>query len=31
MLVTDAVATALNKLGALRHAQTPRSADIPEL
>jgi hypothetical protein len=30
MLVTDAVATTLTKLGAPRHAETPRSADIPE-
>src|SRR5918999_1625754 len=30
MLVTDAVATALTKLGASRHAETPRSGDIPE-
>jgi hypothetical protein len=30
MLVTDAVATALTKLGAPRHAETPRSGDIPE-
>jgi hypothetical protein len=31
MLVTDAVATILTKLGAPRHAETPRSRDIPEL
>jgi hypothetical protein len=31
MLVTDAVATTLTKLGAPRHAETPRSGDIPEL
>ena len=30
MLVTDAVATTLTKLGAPRHAETPRSGDIPE-
>jgi hypothetical protein len=30
MLVTDAVATTLTKLGAARHAETPRSGDIPE-
>ena len=30
MLVTDAVATTLTKLGRPRHAETPRSADIPE-
>ena len=30
MLVTDAVATTLTKLGAPRHAETPRSGEIPE-
>jgi hypothetical protein len=30
MLVTDAVAITLTKLGAPRHAETPRSGDIPE-
>jgi hypothetical protein len=30
MLVTDAVATTLTELGAPRHAETPRSGDIPE-
>ena len=30
MLVTDAVATTLTKLGRPRHAETPRSGDIPE-
>jgi aromatic-L-amino-acid/L-tryptophan decarboxylase len=30
MLVTDAVATTLAKLGAPRHAETTRSGDIPE-
>ena len=30
MLVTDAVATTLTKLGAPRHAETTRSGDIPE-
>ena len=29
MLVTDAVATALTKLGVPRHAETTRSGDIP--
>jgi hypothetical protein len=30
MLVTDAVATTLTKLGEPRHAETPRSGDIRE-
>jgi hypothetical protein len=30
MLVTDAVATTLTKLGAPRHAKTTSSGDIPE-
>ena len=29
-VVSDAVATTLTKLGAPRHAETPRSGDIPE-